>query len=140
MADAPARCLFCEIAAGAERAWQIYESEHAVAVLDRFPAVPGHTLVLPRRHSTDIWDIGRDEAAHVMRAVHDVAALLRDRLKPDGLTLFQANGAASWQTVFHMHVHLIPRRAGDPLTAAWKPQTPTEEELDEVLVRIRSRA
>ncbi len=140
MADAAARCLFCRIAAGEERSWKVFENEHAIAVLDRFPAVPGHTLVVPRRHAADIWDIGRADAAHVMEAVHDVAALLRERLRPDGMTLFQANGAAGWQTVFHMHVHLVPRHAGDPLTASWTPQTPTEEELDKVLSRIRRGA
>jgi histidine triad (HIT) family protein len=127
------------ITAGQERSWKVYENEHAVAVLDRSPAVPGHTLVMPRRHAADIWDISREDAADVMGAVHDVAALLRERLKPDGMTLFQANRAAGWQTVFHMHVHLVPRHAGDPLTASWKPQTATERELDEVLDRIRFR-
>jgi len=140
VADAATRCLFCRIAAGEERSWKVYENEHAVGVLDRFPAVPGHTLVMPRRHAADIWDISREEAAHVMGAVHDVAALLKERLRPDGMTLFQANGAAGWQTVFHMHVHLVPRHVGDPLIASWKPQTPTEEELDEILGRIRYRA
>jgi histidine triad (HIT) family protein len=139
MADAAARCLFCMITAGQERSWKVYENEHAVAVLDRSPAVPGHTLVMPRRHAADIWDISREDAAYVMGAVHDVAALLRERLRPDGMTLFQANRAAGWQTVFHMHVHLVPRHAGDPLTTSWKPQTATEGELDEVLERIQSR-
>lgn len=137
MAGAAAECLFCRIAAGEERAWRVYENEHVVAVLDRFPAMPGHTLVLPRRHAADIWDISREDAAHVMAAVHHVAALLKERLRPDGMTLFQANGAAGWQTVFHMHVHLVPRQAGDPLTASWKPQSPAEGELDTVLGRIR---
>jgi len=117
----------------------VYENEHAVAVLDRSPAVPGHTLVMPRRHAADIWDISREDAAYVMGAVHDVAALLRERLRPDGMTLFQANRAAGWQSVFHLHVHLVPRHAGDPLTTSWKPQTVTEGDLDEVLDRIRSR-
>jgi histidine triad (HIT) family protein len=133
-------CLFCRIATGQERAWKVYENEHAVAVLDRFPAVPGHTLVMPRRHAADIWAIGRADAALVMEAVHDVAALLRERLEPDGLTLFQANRAAGWQTVFHMHVHLVPRRVGDPLTASWEPQPVSEAELDAVLGRIRPRS
>ncbi len=122
--------------AGGERAWVVYENEHAVAILDRFPSVPGHTLVIPRRHAADIWDIRREDAGRLMEAAHDVAALLNNRLSPDGMTLFQANRAAGWQTVFHIHVHLVPRRKGDPLTASWKPQAVTEAELDATLSRI----
>lgn len=99
--------------------------------------MPGHTLVLPRRHAADIWDIRREDAGRLMEAVHDVAALLEERLRPDGMTLFQANRPAGWQTVFHIHVHLVPRHWGDPLTASWKPQTATEAELDAALSRIR---
>lgn len=99
--------------------------------------MPGHTLVLPRRHAADIWDIRREDAGRLMEAVHDVAALLEERLRPDGMTLFQANRPAGWQTVFHIHVHLVPRHRGDPLTASWKPQTATEAELDAALSRIR---
>jgi histidine triad (HIT) family protein len=137
VAGTATECIFCRIVAGGERSWQVYENEHAVAILDRSPAVPGHTLVIPRRHAADIWDIGRGDAGRLMEAAHDVAALLEDRLKPDGLTLFQANRAAGWQTVFHIHVHLVPRHRGDPLRASWKPQAAAEAELDEVLSRIR---
>ena len=108
-----------------------------MAILDRSPAVPGHTLVLPRRHAADIWDIRRADAGRLMKAVHDVAALLDERLRPDGMTLFQANRAAGWQTVFHIHVHLVPRHKGDPLTASWTPRIATEAELDATLSRIR---
>jgi histidine triad (HIT) family protein len=132
----PASCIFCRIVAGEERAWQFYANEHAVAILDRFPSVPGHTLVIPRRHAADIWDIPRADAGRLMEAVHDVAALLDKRLSPDGMTLFQANRAAGWQTVFHIHVHLVPRHKGDPLTPSWKPQRATEAELDATLSRI----
>lgn len=137
VASAATECLFCRIAAGEERSWRVYENEDAVAILDRSPSVPGHTLVIPRRHAADIWDIRRDDAGRLMEAVHDVAALLEDRLRPDGMTLFQANRAAGWQTVFHIHVHLVPRHKNDPLRASWTPRTATEAELDEILSRIR---
>jgi histidine triad (HIT) family protein len=130
-------CVFCRIAAGRERAWTVYETAEAIAILDRSPAVPGHTLVIPRRHAADIWDIGRQDAARLMEAVHDVAALLQERLSPDGMTLFQANRPAGWQTVFHIHVHLVPRHHGDPLTVSWQPRSATEAELDLAHSRIR---
>lgn len=140
MADAPTECLFCRVVAGEERTWTVHENEHTVAILDRFPSVPGHTLVIPRRHAADIWDIRREDAGRLMEAVHDVAALLAERLRPDGLTLFQANKAAGWQTVFHIHVHVVPRHRGDPLTPSWKPQIATEAELDATLSRIQGQA
>jgi histidine triad (HIT) family protein len=132
-----AECVFCRIASGAERSWKVYENADSIAILDRFPAVPGHTLVMPRRHAADIWDIGREDAGRLMEAVHDVAALLGERLSPDGMTLFQANRNAGWQTVLHMHFHVVPRQMGDPLTVAWTPQAASEAELNEILNRIR---
>ena len=130
-------CPFCRIAAGEIQPVLLHEDRDVMAFLDVAPVRPGHTLVIPRRHAADIWDIGRGEAGRLMEAVHDVAALLEDRLKPDGMTLFQANRPAGWQTVFHIHVHLVPRHRGDPLRTSWKPQAATEAELDEALSRIR---
>jgi histidine triad (HIT) family protein len=130
-------CIFCQIVAGAEPSWQVYEDEHAYAFLDRSPATQGHTLVVPRTHAVDIWDISREDAGHLMKAVHDVAALLDERLQPAGMTLFQANRAAGWQDVFHMHIHLVPRYAGDTLRKSWVPQSVTGQDLDKVRSRLR---
>jgi histidine triad (HIT) family protein len=136
VSNPPDECVFCRIAAGRERSWTVYESADAIAILDRSPAAPGHTLVMPRRHASDIWDIRRQDAGRLMEAVHDVAALLEERLRPDGMTLFQANRPAGWQTVFHIHVHLVPRHHGDPLTVSWKPRAAAEAALNEVRARI----
>jgi histidine triad (HIT) family protein len=130
-------CVFCRIVAGAEPSWRVHENEHAYAFLDRSPATAGHTLVVPRTHAADIWDISRPAAGRLMETAHDVARLLDDRLRPDGMTLFQANRAAGWQDVFHMHIHLVPRYAGDQLTKSWIARPATEQELDELLTRLR---
>jgi len=132
-----AGCVFCQIVAGAERSWRCWGDEHAGAVLDRSPATAGHTLVVPRAHAADIWDISRPDAGRLMEAAHDVAGLLLERLRPDGMTLFQASRAAGWQEVFHMHIHLVPRYAGDQLTRSWTARPASELELDEILSRIR---
>ena len=132
-----AGCVFCQIVAGAERSWRVWENEHACAFLDRSPATAGHTLVVPRAHAADIWDISRPDAGRLMEAAHDVAGLLLERLRPDGMTLFQASRAAGWQEVFHMHIHLVPRYAGDQLTRSWTARPASEQELDETLSRIR---
>src|SRR3954468_19519944 len=110
-----ADCLFCRIAAGDLPSIRIAESERAIAIMDINPATPGHALVLPRAHVVDIHDIGDADlcaCALLSRAVADRAL---DRLGADGVTIMQSNGAAAWQTVFHYHVHVIPRYADDPL-------------------------
>lgn len=128
----PAGCVFCRIIAGAESSWTVHETGYAVAFLDVNPATRGHTLVVPRRHACDVWDLDRASFARLMEAVHDTAALLESRLGCDGLTLFQANRSAAWQEVFHLHVHLIPRYAGDGLRKSWTPRPASASDLDAV--------
>ena len=99
------------------------------------PAARGHVLVVPRAHATDLWEVDPDSAAGVMRTAHAVAALLRDRLHPDGLTLRQNNGAASGQRVDHLHVHLVPRWHGDG-TVGWPWPPPQDLDLDAVLADL----
>jgi histidine triad (HIT) family protein len=87
-------CIFCSIPEGTWPSWRVYEDEVALAFLDIDQATPGHTLVVPRRHTADIWSITEDEASAVMRSVHRVAAQLRDTLQPLGLNVVQSNGVA----------------------------------------------
>jgi histidine triad (HIT) family protein len=116
-------CLFCRIVAGELPSTRVHEDEHVIAIMDIFPATRGHVLVIPRAHATDIRDV--DE--HALHASASVARRLADRairnLAADGVTVMQSNGPAAWQTVFHYHVHVIPRYAGDPLVLPWKPGT-----------------
>lgn len=130
-------CTFCSIVDGTERSWRVYEDAATVAFLDRGQSTAGHTLVVPRRHAADLWTITEDEAAAVMRGVHAVAHLLREKLGAPGLNINQSNGQAAWQEVFHYHVHLIPRDGNDGLVPPWKPTRSDEAELDDVLARIR---
>jgi histidine triad (HIT) family protein len=129
-------CTFCQILAGSLPSWQVYEDEHAVAFLDKRHATPGHTLVVPRRHAADIWELSEDEAQAVMRAVHRVARLLRERLDLRGLNVTQSNGAAAWQEVFHYHVHLIPRYGDDDFRPPWRSTAPSQQQLSEILRQI----
>jgi histidine triad (HIT) family protein len=108
-------CVFCRIAAHAAHAYRLYEDELAVAILDTNPVRRGHALVVPRRHVSDVLADGGAEAwAEVASAVHVTSRLLVDRLGGAGITLFQSNGAAAGQVVFHLHVHLLPRFEGEP--------------------------
>jgi histidine triad (HIT) family protein len=107
-------CIFCAIAAGDAPARIVHSDEHAVAFLDISPLTTGHTLVIPRSHVTDLLDA--DGAwAQIGPAVEATAALLVRRLGADGLNAFHATRAAAGQTVFHLHVHLLPRWSGDGL-------------------------
>lgn len=128
---APDGCPFCAIATGALSAHVVAADDYCVAFLDAAPAARGHTLVVPRAHVCDMWDVDADLAAALMRTTHSVAALLRDRLAPDGLTLRQNTGAASGQHVAHLHVHLVPRWHGDG-TIGWPRPLEVHPDPDEV--------
>lgn len=111
----PDDCVFCQIVAGESPADVVHETEQTLAFLDIQPWTRGHTLVIPRAHHDDWWDVPRDLAMAVAGAAHDVGALVRDNLGADGINLFQATRPVAWQTVFHLHVHVLPRREGDDL-------------------------
>ena len=114
-------CLFCKIVAGDLPSTRVYEDDRVIAIMDIFPATRGHVLVIPRAHSTDVHEIAADD----LSAAAAVARLLAGRavrgLGADGVTVMQSNGAAAWQTVFHYHVHVIPRYQDDPLVLPWRP-------------------
>ena len=121
-------CIFCAIVAGDAPSFRVYEDEHCVAFLDIHPATAGHTLVVPRTHADDLLALDEQQAQQVMRATHRVAHLLDARLRPAGLNVVQATRAAAWQTVFHMHMHVIPRYDGDGLAPPWR-ETPVDRDL-----------
>jgi len=129
-------CIFCRIVAGEAPAFVVAHDERTVAFLDRGPATQGHTLVVPRTHARDIWEISVDDATAVMVMAKRVAQLLDDRLEPEGLNLTQANRPAGWQEVFHFHLHVIPRWSGDGLVAPWRPGSPSDEQLAATLARL----
>ncbi len=114
-------CLFCRIVAGSVPSARVYEDERTIAILDIFPATRGHALVIPRAHSTDVHDAARADVLACAVAAQTVAGMAAERLGADGVTILQSNGPAAWQTVFHYHVHVIPRYEGDPLRLPWTP-------------------
>ncbi len=130
-----AGCAFCRVLSGDLPARVVHADTTTVAFLDAAPAARGHTLVVPRAHVVDLWDADAEVLADVARAAHRTAALLRDRLAPDGLTLRQNNGAASGQKVDHLHLHLVPRWHGDG-SVGWPWPPPQDLDLDEVLADL----
>ncbi len=109
----PDDCIFCAIVAGQAPARVVDETERTLSFLDINPITEGHTLVIPKAHATDLHDIDADDLAATARSAKAVARLLTDRLGCDGINLFHATGAAAWQTVFHLHIHVLPRTIGD---------------------------
>jgi histidine triad (HIT) family protein len=89
--------------------------------MDIAPATRGHMLVIPKRHATDLWEIEPEQLKAVAAAAQRMALRVRDRLGAEGVNLINSCGAAAWQTVFHFHIHVIPRYAGDPLKLPWVP-------------------
>lgn len=114
-------CIFCKIVAGELPATIVYEDERTVAFMDISPATPGHLLVVPRAHATDLLSIGQDDLIAAVATAQRMASLVVDRLSADGVNVLNSCGAAAWQTVFHFHLHVIPRYEGDPLTLPWLP-------------------
>ena len=131
-------CVFCEIVAGRAESSLVYEDEHVIAFMDLRPLTPGHLLVVPRSHADYLEDLDEDLGAHLFRAGHRLArALRRSGLPCDGVNLFLADGEAAFQDVFHVHLHVLPRTAGDGfrIEAAWR--RPGREELDLAAARVR---
>jgi histidine triad (HIT) family protein len=114
-------CLFCKIVAGEIPATIVAEDERTVAFMDINPATRGHVLVIPRSHVRDVHEIDPKDLEAVAAAAQGVAARQRDRLGAEGVNLLNSNGRAAWQTVFHFHMHVIPRYGGDPLKLPWVP-------------------
>jgi histidine triad (HIT) family protein len=129
--------VFSKIASGEIPSIKVYEDEQTLAFMDISPASRGHTLVICKEEFADLWSISEEMLAAVTRTVRRVALGLRDALKPDGLNVIQNNGAASGQTVFHYHVHLIPRWEGDNALRLWRPQQADQDELRAAAEQIR---
>ena len=108
-------CIFCLIARGDAPSFKVYEDADTLAFMDLFPVAPGHTLVIPRHHGDNIFEISERDLERVAAVSRRVALAIRSELAPEGLGLFQLNGAAAGQTVFHYHQHLIPRSTGEAL-------------------------
>jgi histidine triad (HIT) family protein len=127
-----ADCVFCRIVAGELPSITIHDDERVIAIMDINPATRGHALVIPRAHARDVRDVADDDLAHCGRVVRELVGRALDGLGADGVTVIQPNGSAAWQTVFHYHVHLIPRYQGDPLVHPWQPAPGDLEEIQSI--------
>ena len=131
-------CTFCKIANGEIPSATLYEDEDFRVILDLGPASKGHALILPKAHAANIYEISDDMAAKAMILAKKMATKMTEALKWDGFNIVQNNGEPAGQTVFHFHMHLIPRYEGDQVGITWKPGTLTDEVKNEILEKLKS--
>ena len=137
MPTTSADCIFCKIVAGELPATIVDEDERTLAFMDISPATRGHALVIPRAHSTDLYEIPDEDLQACVVAARRLAGRMHERLGADGVNLINSCGAAAWQTVFHFHVHVVPRYVGDPLELPWVPSPGDMDEITAAGARLR---
>jgi len=131
-------CVFCKIVTGQMPSTRVFEDEHSLAFMDIGQVNPGHVLVAVKKHADNLYALDGAQAAAVARASVRVARAIRDAFKPEGLSVYQANGKAAGQTVFHYHIHLLPRHAGDGMELTWPVKNPPRETLEDYAGKIRA--
>ena len=130
-------CIFCKIAAGEIPAKKVDEDDDTIAFMDINPWTRGHALVIPREHTPNLYEISDDELARTGTAAKRLARRMKERLGCDGINLINSCEPAAWQTVFHFHVHVIPRYDDDPLQLPTRPQEGDPEEIAKVAELLR---
>ncbi len=131
-------CVFCKIVAGQIPSTKVHEDELTLAFMDIGEVNPGHVLVAVKPHVDNIYGLDDTLAAAVFRTAARVARAVEKAYAPEGMTLYQANGAAAGQTVFHFHLHLVPRCAEDGLRLTWPVKNPPREQLEANAARLRA--
>ena len=132
-------CVFCKIVAGQIPSTRVYEDEHTLAFMDIGQVNPGHVLVAVKKHADNLYALDDPQAAAMARSCARVARAIRDAFKPEGLSVYQANGKAAGQTVFHYHVHLLPRHAGDGMELTRPVKNPPRGRLEDYAAKIRTQ-
>ena len=130
-------CIFCKIANGEIPSATIYEDDDFRVILDLGPASKGHALILPKSHAANIYELSDEMAAKAMILAKKMATAMTAALKCDGFNIVQNNGECAGQTVFHFHMHLIPRYKGDEVGLTWKAGELSDEVRDEILKKVR---
>lgn len=132
-------CVFCKLVAGQIPSSIVYQDESALAFMDLGQVNPGHVLVASKAHAENVYELDDAQAAGVFRAAARVARAVRAAFDPPGLSIYQANGRPAGQTVFHFHLHVLPRHDGDGMQLVWPVKNPPRERLEEYCAKIRAR-
>ena len=129
-------CIFCKIANGEFTSATLYENENFRVILDLGPASKGHMLILPKEHYSNFYELPEELAAEAFVLAKKMATKMREVFACDGLNVLQNNGTAAGQTVFHFHIHLIPRYEKDNVELTWNPGTLSESDKNEILTKF----
>ncbi len=130
-------CIFCKIVNREFDSNIIYEDDYIIAFLDKFPSTLGHTLVIPKKHITNIFELDSDLGSKIFSKAIDISKTLKNILGVENINILQNNGALASQTVFHFHMHLIPRFENDSVNIGWKTTTPSNEAIEELLLKLK---
>jgi len=130
-------CIFCQIVAGELPSQRIDEDEQTISFMDINPATRGHALVIPKRHSRNLLEIEPEDLQATILAAQRLARRASERLGASGVNLINSCGSAAWQTVFHFHLHVIPRYADDPLRLPWTPEPGDPDEIASAAEQLR---
>ncbi len=129
-------CIFCKLANGVFPTNKIYEDDEFTVILDASPANEGHCLILPKQHFKDLFEIDEEVAGRAIKLAKKIATKLKDELGCDGINIVQNNGTAAGQTVFHFHVHIIPRYENDGCNIGWPQMKPDDAEQAALAERL----
>ena len=132
-------CIFCKIANGEIPAATLYEDENFRVILDLGPASKGHALILPKSHAANIYELSDEMAAKAMILAKKMATVMTAALKCDGFNIVQNNGECAGQTVFHFHMHLIPRYKGDQVGITWHSGELSDADKEEILLKVKEQ-
>jgi histidine triad (HIT) family protein len=130
-------CIFCKVLSGEIPSERVDEDEHTIAIMDIKPWTRGHALVIPKAHSKDLLEISDEDLARTAQAAKRLARRMTERLGCDGVNLINSCGAAAWQTIFHFHIHVIPRYEDDPLQLPTQPRDASRDDLAQVAGELR---
>lgn len=131
-------CIFCKLANGDIPTRTIYEDSLFRVIMDANPATKGHALIIPKDHADNLFDLPDETAQKAMLLAKKIATIMKEKLRCDGFNLVQNNGEVAGQTVFHFHLHLIPRYLDDKQNILWEPKSFSDEQMDEIVESIKS--
>ncbi len=129
-------CIFCKVAQGLAHSWKVYEDQFTYAFLDINPVNEYHTLVIPKNHYENIFDITNDELTHIMHTIKRIVDLYHEKLGINNVQVINSSGAEAQQDVFHLHFHIVPRSNGDGQNIIWKTHKEWREKFDGLLQRL----
>jgi len=132
-------CIFCKLANGEISTNALYEDDIVKAIFDLSPASKGHIIILTKEHFDDLYSVDEETAAHVFKVVTKLARSIKEALNCDGMNILQNNGELAGQTVFHFHMHIIPRYKGDNIKLTWSQGEVSEDEIKNMIKKIQDK-